>query len=214
MNLDPRRTALLAIDMHRGHLDPAVATLPLPAERCPGVIARARALFVSLRAIGVPIVHVVTVFRDPQETLANPFWNAITEDATKKRSGNKRHNVVGMPGTEIMPELVEASDYVVDTKKRYSPFLHTDLEFLLSRRLEADTVILAGINTTSCVLCASFEATNRDYRVVIAADACDSMDGEEAHAFALKLMANVTGWVMTNDEILAAFGVAGIRRAS
>jgi nicotinamidase-related amidase len=214
MNLDPRRTALLAIDMHRGHLDPAIATLPLPAERCPGVIARARALFVSLRAIGVPIIHVVTVFRDPQETLANPFWNAITEDATKKRSGNKRHNVVGMPGTEIMPELVEASDYVVDTKKRYSPFLHTDLEFLLSRRLEADTVILAGINTTSCVLCASFEATNRDYRVVIAADACDSMDGEEAHAFALKLMANVTGWVMTNDEILAAFGVAGIRRAS
>lgn len=214
MNLDPRRTALLAIDMHRGHLDPAVATLPLPAERCPGVIARARALFVSLRAIGVPIVHVVTVFRDPQETLANPFWNAITEDTTKKRSGNKRHNVVGMPGTEIMPELVEASDYVVDTKKRYSPFLHTDLEFLLSRRLEADTVILAGINTTSCVLCASFEATNRDYRVVIAADACDSMDGEEAHAFALKLMANVTGWVMTNDEILAAFGAAGIRRAS
>ena len=214
MNLDPRRTALLAIDKHRGHLDPAVATLPLPAERCPGVIARARALFVSLRAIGVPIVHVVTVFRDPQETLANPFWNAITEDTTKKRSGNKRHNVVGMPGTEIMPELVEASDYVVDTKKRYSPFLHTDLEFLLSRRLEADTVILAGINTTSCVLCASFEATNRDYRVVIAADACDSMDGEEAHAFALKLMANVTGWVMTNDEILAAFGVAGIRRAS
>ena len=214
MNLDPRRTALLAIDMHRGHLDPAVATLPLPAERCPGVIARARALFVSLRAIGVPIVHVVTVYRDPQETLANPFWNAITEDTTKKRSGNKRHNVVGMPGTEIMPELVEASDYVVDTKKRYSPFLHTDLEFLLSRRLEADTVILAGINTTSCVLCASFEATNRDYRVVIAADACDSMDGEEAHAFALKLMANVTGWVMTNDEILAAFGAAGIRRAS
>ena len=214
MNLDPRRTALLAIDMHRGHLDPAVATLPLPAERCPGVIARARALFVSLRAIGVPIVHVVTVFRDPQETLANPFWNAITEDTTKKRSGNKRHNVVGMPGTEIMPELVEASDYVVDTKKRYSPFLHTDLEFLLSRRLKADTVILAGINTTSCVLCASFEATNRDYRVVIAADACDSMDGEEAHAFALKLMANVTGWVMTNDEILAAFGAAGIRRAS
>ncbi len=214
MNLDPRRTALLAIDMHRGHLDPAVATLPLPAERCPGVIARARALFASLRAIGVPIVHVVTVYRDPQETLANPFWNAIAEDTTKKRSGNKRHNVLGMPGTEIMPELVEASDYVVDTKKRYSPFLHTDLEFLLSRRLEADTVVLAGINTTSCVLCASFEATNRDYRVVIAADACDSMDGEEAHAFALKLMANVTGWVMTNDEILAAFGAAGIRRAS
>jgi nicotinamidase-related amidase len=214
MRLDPRSTAVVAIDMHRGHLDPAVATLPLPAERCPGVIARARALFVAVRALGVPVVHVVTVVRDPQETLANPFWNAITDDPTKKRSGNRRHNVVGMPGTEIIPDLLDPSDYVVDTKKRYSAFLHTDLDFLLTRRLKADTVILAGINTTSCVLCTSFEATNRDYRVVIASDACDTMDGEEAHRFALELMANITGWVMTNDQIVAALGDAAVRKAS
>jgi nicotinamidase-related amidase len=214
MKLDPRRTAVVAIDMHRGHLDPAVATLPLPAERCPGVIARARELFSGLRALGVPIVHVVTVFRDPQETLANPFWAAIADDPSKKRSGNRRHNVVGMPGTEIIPDLLDPSDLIVDTKKRYSAFLHTDLDFLLSRRLEADTLILAGINTTSCVFCTSFEATNRDYRVVIASDACDTMDGEEAHQFALKLMANITGWVMTNEEILAAFAGAAVRKAS
>jgi nicotinamidase-related amidase len=214
MKLDPRRTAVVAIDMHRGHLDPAVATLPLPAERCPGVIARARELFSGLRALGVPIVHVVTVYRDPQETLANPFWAAIADDPSKKRSGNRRHNVVGMPGTEIIPDLLDPSDLIVDTKKRYSAFLHTDLDFLLSRRLAADTVILAGINTTSCVFCASFEATNRDYRVVIASDACDTMDGEEAHQFALKLMANITGWVMTNEEILAAFAGAAVRKAS
>jgi biuret amidohydrolase len=214
MKLDPRRTAVVAIDMHRGHLDPAVATLPLPAERCPGVIARARALFSGLRALGVPIVHVVTVYRDPQETLANPFWAAIADDPSKKRSGNRRHNIVGMPGTEIIADLIDPSDLIVDTKKRYSAFLHTDLDFLLSRRLAADTVILAGINTTSCVFCASFEATNRDYRVVIASDACDTMDGEEAHQFALKLMANITGWVMTNEEILAAFAGESVRKAS
>jgi nicotinamidase-related amidase len=34
IDLDPRHTALVAIDMHRGHLDPEVATLPLPSERC------------------------------------------------------------------------------------------------------------------------------------------------------------------------------------
>jgi hypothetical protein len=28
MRLDPARTAAVAIDMHRGHLDPSVATLP------------------------------------------------------------------------------------------------------------------------------------------------------------------------------------------
>jgi nicotinamidase-related amidase len=207
-----RTTAVVAIDMHRGHLDPSVATLPLPAERCPGVIARARLLFASLRAVAVPIVHVITVYRDPAETLANPFWNAISDDKTRKRSGNKRHNIVGMPGTEIIPDLLDPSDHVVNTKKRYSAFHQTDLDFLLARRLEADTLILAGINTTSCILCSAFEATNRDYRVVIASDACDSMDGEEAHLFALKLMANTTGWVMTNEQILRAFAAPAVSR--
>jgi nicotinamidase-related amidase len=50
----------------------------------------------------------------------------------------------------------------------------------------------------------SFEATNRDFRVVVAADAVDSMDGEEMHRFALKLIAAAVGWPLTTDEILGA----------
>jgi nicotinamidase-related amidase len=214
MTLDPHGTALVAIDMHRGHLDPAVATLPLPAERCAPLIARGRALFTALRGAGIPIVHVVTKYRDADETLANPFWRAIADDPSKKRSGNRRHNIAGMPGVEVIPDLLDRTDFIVDTKKRYSSFLHTDLHFLLSRRLKADTVILAGVNTTSCVMCASFEATNLDYRVVIASDACDTMDGPDAHDFALKLMSNITGWPMSNGESLAALGIAAARRAS
>ena len=214
IKLDPKSTALVAIDMHRGHLDPAVATLPLAAERCAPLIARSRALFTALRSLGVPLVHVVTKFRDPQETLANPFWNAITNDPSKKRSGNRRHNIVGMPGVEVIPDLLEASDLIVDTKKRYSSFLHTELQFLLSRRLKADTVILAGVNTTSCVLCAAFEATNLDYRVIVASDACDTMDGPDGHDFALRLISNIAGWPMSNAEILEAFGPATARKAS
>jgi len=42
IHLDAARTAVVAVDMHRGHLDPAVATLPLAAERCGPVIARRR----------------------------------------------------------------------------------------------------------------------------------------------------------------------------
>jgi nicotinamidase-related amidase len=76
----------------------------------------------------------------------------------------------------------------------------------LRNRLKAKTLILAGINTTSCVLCCAFESTNHDFHVVIASDAVDSMDGEEMHRFALKLMAATVGWPMTNPEIVAAFG--------
>jgi nicotinamidase-related amidase len=80
---------------------------------------------------------------------------------------------------------------------------------LLRRRLGVDTVILAGINTTTCVLCAGFEATNRDFRVVVAADAVDSMDGEDMHRFALRLVAAAIGWPLTHAEIMRALAPEG-----
>ena len=109
----------------------------------------------------------------------------------------------------IAGELYDARDLVIRSKKRYSVFQPTDLEFVLRRRLDIDTVILAGINTTTCVLCAGFEATNRDFRVIVAADAVDSMDGEEMHAFALRLMAAAIGWPLSNQDIVRALSPEG-----
>jgi nicotinamidase-related amidase len=206
IRLDPARTAAVAVDMHRGHLDPVVATLPLPAERCGPVVKRAAALFAALRERGVPVVHVVTEYRDAGEIAANPFWRAIHDDPTRARRGILRHNLAGSPGTEIVAELLDPRDLVVRGKKRYSPFHATDLEFVLRHRLGADTLILAGINTTTCVLAAAFEATNRDFRVVVAADAVDSMDGEAMHGFALTLIGAALGWPLGHDAIVAALG--------
>jgi biuret amidohydrolase len=202
--LAPGTTAVVAIDMHRGHLDPAVATLPLAAERCGPVIARAAALFAGARALGASVVHVVTEYRDAREIAANPFWKAAHDDPGKARRGILGHNLVGSPGVEIIPALLDPLDYVVRGKKRYSAFQSTELEFVLRRALGVDTLILAGINTTTCVLCAGFEATNRDFRVVVASDAVDSMDGEEMHGFALRLIGAAIGWPLGNAEILAA----------
>jgi nicotinamidase-related amidase len=204
VRLDRARTALVAIDMHRGHLDPAVATLPLPAERCGPLVKRAAALFADLRLRDVPVVHVVTEYRDRAEIAANPFWKAVHDDPTRARRGILDHNLRGSPGTEIIPELLDPRDLVVRGKKRYSAFRDTDLEFVLRSRLGADTVILAGVNTTTCVLCAAFEATNRDFRVVVAADAVDSMDGEDMHRFALRLVEAALGLPLGNDDILRA----------
>jgi len=199
--LDPRRTVLVAIDMHRGHLDPAVATLPLSPERCAPLIERAARLFRELRALGIPIIHVVTEYRESGEIAANPFWEAIHNDPEKARKGILQHNLAGSPGTEIIPALWAPGDLRVGGKKRYNCFQATGLEFLL-HRLKAETLILAGINTTTCVLNTAFEATNRDFRVVIAAEAVDSMDGEEMHRFALQLMSAAMGWVLSHNEIL------------
>ena len=207
IRLDPTRTAVVAVDMHRGHLDPAVATLPLAPERCGPLIKRAAALFADIRGHGVPIVHVVTEYRGADEIAANPFWRAAHDDRSKARRGILRHNLAGSPGTEIIPELHDPRDVVVRTKKRYSVFTPTDLEFVLRRR-GVDTVIVAGVNTTTCVLCAAFEATNRDFRVVVAADAVDSMDGEDMHRFALRLVEAALGWPLSNAEIIQALASA------
>lgn len=68
--LDPHATAVVAIDTHRGRLDRAVATLPLAADRCGPVIARAAELFREVRALGVPVIHVVMEYRDGAEIAA------------------------------------------------------------------------------------------------------------------------------------------------
>ena len=199
IRLDPAATAVVAIDMHRGHLDPSVATLPLPAARCAPVIKRAASLFADVRARGVPVVHVVTEYRAPSEIAAN---TSAPPPVSAPRPA--ACNLVGSPGTEIIPELLDPGDLVVRGKKRYSAFHATDLEFVLRRPLGADTLILAGINTSTCVLCAAFEATNRDFRVIVAADAVDSMDGEEMHQFSLRLVAQALGWPLGNEEIIRA----------
>jgi biuret amidohydrolase len=206
IRIDPKTAAAVSIDMHRGHLDPSVATLPLPAESCRRVIAAARELFGALRKRGIPIVHVVTSYRDSAESLSNPFWKAISQDPGMSRSAASRHNLAGSPGTQVIPELLDPGDVVVDRKKRYDCFHGTDLEFVLQRKLEARTLILAGVNTNSCVLCTAFEANARDYEVVVASDCVDTMDGAEMHSFALRNMAITVARVLRTDEILASLG--------
>jgi nicotinamidase-related amidase len=199
------RPVVVSIDMHRGHLDPEVATLPLPAARSRALVARAAPIYAALRAYGVPIVQVVTRYRHPHESESNPFWGA-KRSAVRARS--HEHNLFGSPGTEVVPELFAPSDIVVDSKKRYSAYLHTDLEFVL-RDLGARTVLLAGVNTNSCILCNAFETVNRDFELVLMKDCVDSMDGEEAHRMALTLIETCLGTVMTWDELRTALSIPG-----
>ncbi|WP_448600965.1 cysteine hydrolase family protein [Thermoflexus hugenholtzii] len=210
LEMDPARTAVILVDAHRGHLDPEVATMPVAPEDARKVREALVRLAQGARALGVMVVHVVMTHRripyPGAESMTNPFWRAVeaarqslTPDRPSTISG---HNLEGSPQAEILPELgPEPTDYVIRTKKRLSAFYGTDLEFLL-RIHQIETVILAGINTNTCVLCTAFEAFNRDLRVVVAADAVASMYGEDLHILGLENVARCLGWVLTVDEIL------------
>ena len=189
--------------MHRGHLDPAVAALPLPPERSRALIARSAPIFAALRDAGIPIVQVVTVYRRPHESESNPFWGG-KRSATRARS--HEHNLLGSPGTQVVPALYDPRDIVVNSKKRYSAYLHTDLEFVL-RDLGARTVLLAGVNTNSCILCSSFETVNRDFELIVMEDCVDTMDGDEAHRMALELIRTCLGRTLRWNELARELGL-------
>ncbi len=194
--------AVLAIYCHRGHLDPEVATMPVPADVAARLIEANRRFFERCRERGVPIVHLVTSYRDAAEIRANPFWRTRADDPSATRKNVERHNIEGSVGCQIIPELFEKdSDWMVDTKKRYDCFLGTDLDFVL-RAHGINTLLITGVNTNSCVLCTVAAANVRDYAPVVVEDCVDTMDGPAAHAAALLCIEQALGWVMTSDHVV------------
>ncbi len=193
--------AVIGIDLHRGHLDPAVATMPLEAKRAAILVEANRKFFAAARQAGIPIVHAVTKYRDVVEIRSNPFWRTRANDPKASRKNVERHNLAGMPGTEIMPGLYDPRDILVDTKKRYDCFVATDLDFML-RRHGINTLLITGINTSSCVLATGIRANVLDYAPVIIEDCVDTMDGPALHEAALACFRAAFGWVMRSDAVL------------
>lgn len=200
--VDEVKAAVIAIDLHRGHLDPGVATMPVRPGTEQRIIEANRNLFEQCRGEGISIVHQVTSYRDVDEIRSNPFWRTRADDPDATRKNVERHNLQGSLGCEILPTLLDREqDWVVDTKKRYDCFVGTDLDFLL-RSHGINTVLITGVNTNSCVLSTATTACSRDYAVFVIEDCVDTMDGPEIHQAALKCVRAAFGWVMTSDEVI------------
>jgi nicotinamidase-related amidase len=209
LRIDPATTAVLAIDTHRGHLDPEIATMPVAADVAADVVESSRRLLEAARRAGIATAFLVMhnrIIGGQSEYLRNPWWREIEADrqslTPELPSTVKGHNLVGSPQTEVMPELAPAEDdVVIDSKHRLSSFIDTDLESWLRAR-GIETVLLIGINTNTCVQCAAFEAFNRDYAVVVVSDCVHSMYGDDLHEFGLDNVARCIGWVLSVDQVV------------
>jgi nicotinamidase-related amidase len=211
LEIDPRRAAVITIDCHRGHLDLAVATMPVGPQAAASVVASTARLLRLARACGMSVVHVVSQQRilpiGQPEAMSNPFWAAVERSrhslTPDRESTLSRHNLVGTVQAQLMPELgPEPGDVVIDRKRRVSVFRDTDLDLTI-RELGVDTVVLAGIDTSTGVLCAAFEAHNRDLRTIVVSDCVRSVHGDDLHFFGLQNVARCLGWVLTVDELAA-----------
>jgi biuret amidohydrolase len=201
LGVDRPKAAVIAIDLHRGHLDMDVATMPTSPEVARQVIAANKRLFDWCRSVGIPVIHLLTQYRDVPEIAVNPFWRTRAEDPNATRKNVLRHNLAGMPGVTIMPELYDRErDLVVDTKKRYDCFLGTDLDFTL-RAHGINTLLITGVNTNSCVLATTTAANVRDYSVIVVRDCVETMDGPALHEAGLLCIRTAFGFVLTTDEV-------------
>jgi nicotinamidase-related amidase len=164
VTLDPARSALLVMD----YQNDIVGMLP-PKEQGP-LLDRAEALLKGARAAGLPVIYVVVRFREgyPEISARNKRFAGL------KQSGRMRE---GTPGAEIHARVAPRPGDVVVTKRRVGAFSTTDLETIL-RAKGIDTLVLAGIATSGVVLSTVRWAADRDYDLVVVADACADRDAE------------------------------------
>jgi nicotinamidase-related amidase len=196
-----KHPAMVTVDLHRGHLDPSVATLPVPKETAEIVLENSLEVLNETNKLGIPAVHVITSYRSSHEIINNPFWNFQNNKKRSSRKGIESHNLIGSPGTELMPGIYHRGDYVVNCKKRYDCFYETDLHITL-KSLGVRSIFFMGVNTNSCVLATAIGANVRDYAVFVVKECVASMDGNEAHKVGLQALSFAFGWAVTKEELI------------
>src|ERR1017187_2432753 len=89
LRLAPRETAVVTVDMHRGHLDMEVATMPASPQDAERVVAKGCAAQDSAREQKIPVIHVVLTFRrlpdGRTEGQVSEFWKAVNMQAATYR---------------------------------------------------------------------------------------------------------------------------------
>lgn len=199
--LDPVKTAVVSIDMHRGHLDPS-PDCPCPAPRARDIVAPIDAFHDRARALGIPIIHVRSVLRrggaDDIKGIS-AAWRRTFPLYVGAIPNSDAHAIEGSPWTEFVTR-VAPEDLLVETKKRLSAFYPTDLDFLL-RNMRIETVVLDGGFTDCCVLNTAFDASNHNYRVIVAQDLVRGTD-DSLEAAALAMVSLHIGLVVDSADLI------------
>jgi len=181
MNIDPKKTALLVIDMQNDWIlqEGAAAKLGFllwqEVERG-RTIEKIRRMMKTARECRIPIFHVRTIYRKDFKDAANTVTDFSLE--LQKRNPCKSPKdymkdaglvIEGTWGSKFVDELQpDGLDYVI-TKKRSSAFYNTDLELQLNS-IGVRTLIISGIATDGCVDATVHDAENRDFNIIVLTD--------------------------------------------
>ena len=212
LDLDPSKAVALTIDLQREYLDETVGQSVVEPDEGQRVVKATARLLDACRAAGVPVVHAY-VERPQHDVDAGFTAGGLVYLRTGERIGasqlphqpaprSRPDRVTGSPEVEMPAELVAEGDIHVRDKKSLDSFADSSLDHLLRRILRPEQLLIAGINTDTCVYSTTFAAANRGYAPVVVADATASMRGRDNHHMALELMSRSIAWVLGLDDVI------------
>ncbi|MEB3980662.1 cysteine hydrolase [Mycobacterium sp. 663a-19] len=179
-----RSAALVLIDVQRDFLDIPGHDAAMPVAGTHAAIPAMAKLATAFRGRGLPIVHVVRLYRPDGSNV-----DAVRREAVERGA---RMAVPGSAGSQIAPELlpkvveldhelllagglqrIGAVEHVM-YKSRWGAFYATGLERHL-RESRVDTLVFAGCNFPNCPRTSIYEASERDFRIVLVSDAMSGL---------------------------------------
>jgi ureidoacrylate peracid hydrolase len=193
--LDPKRTALVVIDMQNAFVA-AGAPMEVPAAR--GIVAPINRLATELRRRGVTVIWVAHENRKDGRDWAG-FFDAFI--APGRRADAAAALAAGAELQRLFPALEVAPTDLRVAKNRYSPFIRSEFEKTLQQR-GLDTLLIAGTKTNVCCECTARDAMMLDYKVVMLSDCTAALSDDEQRA-TLENVIQQFGDVLSADETLA-----------
>jgi ureidoacrylate peracid hydrolase len=209
-DLDPRRTALVVVDMQNAFMPVPVAHAP--CEMAPHVVPAINRLAAGVRRFGGAVVWIQTVCTDDDKvSWSNNHAMTSPERVEKRYAALKR----GSEGYQLWPAMDAKPEDLYVEKHRFSAFIQgsSDLDAILKAR-GIDTVLITGTVTNVCCESTARDAQMLNYKVVMVSDGNAAANDEE-HNASLRSIYTTFGDVMDTDMLLACMERnAGARAAA
>jgi nicotinamidase-related amidase len=191
--IDPQRAALLVMDYQNGVVD--------MLDETDDLLSRASDAIVTARRAGAHVGYVRVAFED-EDLEAFPPTSGMGRRVGA--SGRALHN--DSPSTAVHERVAPEPGDTIVRKVRVGAFSTTDLDEQLRER-GIDTLILAGISTSGVVLSTVRDASDRDYRVLVLADATADREAE-VHQFLVERIFPRQADVITTAQLEGLLGTA------
>lgn len=198
------RSALITIDTQNDFsLENAPAHIPGTMDAIPNMVR----LLEAYRNRGLPIVHVVRLYDEHGANAELSRRQAIIEGRPLVVPGTqgaelvealKPDAAVRLDGDGLLAGEFQAigDNEFVMYKPRWGAFYQTRLEAFLQDR-DIDTLVFCGCNFPNCPRTSIYEASERDFRIVLVTDAISRLypKGEEE-------IQNIGVQLMSSDELV------------